>query len=143
MKLLSKKFFEYYSTDQYRLMEDTSTYVLFQGTNTEIRIFVSYNQENDTHTLLCFSNGGDIADFTNTLKKWKENPHIRVKNIFEPIQINVVNLGNLLTTTESEIFHLYYVHKLPYAKIMEKVGMNSTKAIDNAIQRIRAKLRNF
>lgn len=140
---LPKIFFTYYQNERIKLTRydtsSTKTIVEYSYNRTIITLFVTFNPSCDEFSVQCISRTDCVESprLLKELENWKENPNIRVKQLFHPISIHVNPTIIFLTSLEINVLN-EYENGLSYREIGEKLG-KKPKQIDNTIQRIKAK----
>lgn len=140
---LTEDFFRYYENDEVKLISYDNLIVSFQSYANSISLHISYNEYEKKHRII-FSTTHSSQSSKELLKKlqcWREHPFIRVRNIFEPITIEIVNFCDMLTDLEIKVLNGIQ-NNMSYMEIGDKLGI-SKKGVDNTYQRIRKKMRNL
>jgi len=117
----------------------TKTIVEYSYSQDKITLFITFNSSSDQFYIQCITctDCVEAPRLLHNLQNWKENPNIRVKQLFHPISIYVNSAIISLTSLEINVLN-EYENGLSYREIAEKLG-KKPKQIDNTIQRIKAK----
>lgn len=140
---LPKNFFEYYENERIKLTQYSAgsikTLVQYSYNQQTITLFITFDSTSDQFYIQCISSTDCVESprLLKAMRKWQENPNIRVKQLFQPISIQVNPA--IISLNSLEINVLYeYGNGSSYREIAEKLG-KKPKQIDNTIQRIKAK----